>query len=97
MAAYPRAAFAAYASGGMTREAFKTLFHSWQRAHGIDYTCRGTRIGRFAAVTYRGVGAVIDGGSLTFVNRSGGRLVMDTAGSLREFRRKVDFAKCGCR
>lgn len=93
---YPKQIIAAYADDTITRQQLICLLAAWQRSHGIDYTCRGTRIGRFLAVTYRGIDAVLDEGALTFVNRTvGGWLEMDRAGSFREFRRKVDFTLNG--
>lgn len=101
MSGYPRGIMAAYASGAITREQFKSRLAAWQRSRGIDYVCRGTCRGGTVGMTYRGRRAVLTGGSLAWIGGEYAgtdgetRYVRETAGNAAEFRRKVDIAICG--
>lgn len=96
MTGYPKPIIAAYASGEITREQFRILFHAWQKAHGIDYDCKGVAMRGFVSVTYRGVSATIRDGALFFIAGTDAdghrRHAGQRAKSFREFMRKVDFA-----
>ncbi len=99
---YPKKAIQDYAERKITRAQFIRQFLDWQKANGIDYNCKGTAHHGLVGVTYRGVGAVIKNGVLDWVcggcrdpKKSDRRFVRDTAQSVFEFCRKVDFAKNG--
>ena len=99
MSEYPRDIIAAYAGGAITKEHFKTRFAAWQKAHGIDYDCKGTGGKGWLGLIYRGKNAVIKGGIITWIcdeyrdpKKSNRRFIRDTAESVTEFKRKVDFA-----
>lgn len=86
----PRNIIAAYADGGITRTQFQKQLAAWQKSHGIDYDCRGTGGKDWLGLTYRGRHAVIKGGVIVWTCGE----YRDTARSVFEFRRKVDFAIC---
>lgn len=53
---FPHRLFEAYAEKRITRSEFMVRFSAWQKAHGIDYGCRGTADKAGTYVTYRGGG-----------------------------------------
>lgn len=95
---YPREIIAAYASGAITKDQFKNQFAAWQKAHGMNYDCKGTADRRGVHITYRGVMATIRDGVLCFITGSytdadgNRRHIRERAKTPFEFRRKVDFA-----
>lgn len=97
---YPRDIIAAYSGGAITKNQFKNRFAAWQKAHGINYDCKGTADRYGVYVTYRGTKARIRDGVLCFYTANmtadfEHRYESQQAKSITEFRRKVDFAKRG--
>lgn len=101
MSGYPAQIIKAYADGGITRAQFRKQFNDWQKSRGINYDCKGTGGKDRLGLTYRGRHAVIKGGVIVWTcgeyrdpKKGNRRFVSDTARSIFEFRRKVDFAIC---
>lgn len=97
---FPRGLFAQYAEKAITRAQFIASFTAWQMARGMDYTCRGyAYYPGMTGVTYRGKSAVFSDGEAIWVigscrdERGKPVCVCDTARSVTEFKRKVDFAQ----
>ena len=95
---YPRDIIAAYASGAITRAQFKNHITAWQKSRGIDYNCKGYGSHGSIYLTYRGFNGIIHGSTIGFITdtykdkRGHRRYVRDTAETVFEFCRKVDFA-----
>ena len=95
---FPRGLFEAYADGKITRAHFEAEFSAWQKAHGMNFGCKGTGDRNGVYVTYRGVTATIRGDRLVWcmgVKPAGKRfkrLDIRSAKTVFEFKRKVDFA-----
>lgn len=97
---FPRGLFEAYAEGRITRAHFEVVFSEWQKQkrHGINYGCKGAADRNGIYVFYRGVRATIKGASLVWCNgvKSVGKRLkrpdIQSAGSVFEFKRKVDFS-----
>ena len=85
MTNYPLGLITNYRAGNITRQQFTKQFSSWQKSHGINYDCKGTADERGVHVEYRGVTATIRDGLLCWKD--------NTANSVFEFQRKVDFSK----
>lgn len=95
---FPRGLFKAYSEGRTTRGNFEAVFSEWQKQHGINYSCKGDADKNGIYAVYRGVKATIKGDFLVWCN--GVKLVgkhlkrpdIQSARSIFEFKRKVDFA-----
>ena len=85
MTNYPLGLITNYRAGNITRQQFTKQFSDWQKSRGINYDCKGTADERGVHVEYRGVTAIIRDGLLTWKN--------NTAKTVFEFQRKVDFSK----
>ena len=74
-----------YRAGNITRQQFTKQFSDWQKSRGINYDCKGTADKNGVYLTYRGIRAEIRNGLLCWKN--------NTAKTVFEFKRKVDFEK----
>ena len=82
---YPIQIITSYRAGKISRQQFTKQFSDWQKSRGINYDCKGTADERGVHVEYRGVTAIIRDGLLCWKN--------NTAKTVFEFQRKVDFSK----
>ena len=82
---YPIQIITNYRAGKTSRQQFIKQFSDWQKARGINYDCKGTADRLGVHVEYRGTTATIRDGLLCWEN--------NTAGTVFEFKRKVDFSK----
>lgn len=95
---FPRGLFKAYSEGKITRTNFEAVFSEWQKRHGISYDCKGKADKNGIYVVYRGVKSTIKGDFLVWCNGVkpvGKRFKkpdIQSARSVFEFKRKVDFA-----
>lgn len=108
---FPHELFKTYADKKITRTHFTVVFSEWQKKHGMNFDCKGSADSKGVYVHYRGKKATIQGDLLVWCGikpaRFGRRqLDWQSAKSVFEFRRKVDFALlkeklwkggCGCR
>lgn len=84
MSAYPIQLITDYRNGKFNRQQFQRQFSNWQKSNGINFDCKGTADRSGVCMTYRGIKAVVHNGLLCWKN--------NTANSVFEFRRKVDFS-----
>ena len=82
---YPIQIITNYRAGKTSRQQFIKQFSDWQKAQGINYDCKGTADRLGVHVEYRGTTAAIRNGLLSWKN--------NTAKTVFEFQRKVDFSK----
>ena len=82
---YPIELITSYRAGKISRQQFTKQFSDWQKARGINYDCKGTADRSGVYITYRGIKATIRNGLLCWKN--------NTAKTVFEFQRKVDFSK----
>ena len=82
---YPIQIITNYRAGKITRQEFRQQFSDWQKLHGVNYDCKGTAYRNGMYLTYRGIKAEIRNGLLCWKN--------NTAKTVFEFQRKVDFSK----
>lgn len=101
MSGYPIGLITNYRAGKISRQMFIKQFNDWQKSRGINYDCKGTGGKDWLGLTYRGRHAVIKGGVIVWIcgeyrdpKKGNCRFIRDTARSIFEFRRKVDFAIC---
>lgn len=87
---YPFQIIRSYADGEIDCQQFIGQFSGWQKSQGINYDCKGTADRNGTYLTYRGVTAVFHYGALRFTADG----FQQSAETLFEFRRKVDFALC---
>ena len=85
---YPLPLVRAYKAGEITRQQFINEFSNWQKSNGINFGCKGTADENGVYITYRGIRAEIRNGLLCWKN--------NTAKTVFEFQRKVDFSKNDC-
>lgn len=90
MSGYPIGLITNYRAGKISRQMFTKQFNDWQKSRGINYDCKGTGGKDWLGLTYRGRHAVIKGGIIVWTDDD----IEETARSIFEFRRKVDFAIC---
>lgn len=81
---YPIQLITNYRAGKISRQQFTKQFSDWQKTNGINYDCKGTADKNGVYLTYREIRAEIRNGILRFFS--------ETAQSVFEFRRKVDFS-----
>ena len=81
---YPLQLVKVFRAGEITRQAFMQAFSSWQKSNGINFACKGSADQNGVYITYRGIKAAIRNGLLCWKD--------NTANSVFEFRRKVDFS-----
>lgn len=85
MSGYPIQIITDYRAGKISRQQFIKQFSDWQRANTINFDCKGTADKSGVHMTYRGIKATIRNGVLCWKN--------NTAQTVFEFQRKVDFSK----
>ena len=85
---YPIELITNYRVGKISRQQFTKQFRDWQKSRGINYDCKGTADKNGVYITYRGIRAEIRNGLLCWKN--------NTAKTVFEFQRKVDFSKNDC-
>ena len=85
MTNYPLGLITNYRAGNITRQQFIKQFSDWQKSQGINYDCKGYADKSGVYMTYRGIKATIRNGLLCWKN--------NTAKTVFEFQRKVDFSK----
>ena len=86
----PQDIIAAYAERKINKVQFKNRFAEWQKKQDLDYSCKGTADKQGVYLTYRNITATIKNGILHFKTYTN-----DTANTLFEFCRKVDFYREG--
>ena len=82
---YPIQIITSYRAGKISRQQFIKQFSDWQKAHGINFDCKGYANKSGVYMTYRGIKAAIRNGLLCWEN--------NTAKTVFEFQRKVDFSE----
>ena len=82
---YPIQIITNYRAGKISRQQFQQQFSNWQKSRGLNYDCKGTADRSGVYITYRGIKAEIRNGILCWKN--------NTAKTVFEFKRKVDFSK----
>ena len=82
---YPIQIITSYRAGKISRQQFIKQFSDWQKAHGINFDCKGYADKSGVYMTYRGIKAAIRNGLLCWEN--------NTAKTVFEFQRKVDFSE----
>ena len=82
---YPIQIITDYRAGKISRQQFTKQFSDWQKAQGINFDCKGYADKSGVYMTYRGIKAAIRNGLLCWEN--------NTAKTVFEFQRKVDFSK----
>ena len=85
MSGYPIQIITDYRAGKISRQQFTKQFSDWQKAQGINFDCKGYADKSGVYMTYRGIKAAIRNGLLCWEN--------NTAKTVFEFQRKVDFSK----
>ncbi len=85
MSGYPIQIITDYRAGKINRQQFTKQFSDWQKSNGINFDCKGTADRSGVYMTYRGIKAAIRNGVLCWKN--------NTAKTVFEFQRKVDFSK----
>ena len=85
MSDYPIELITNYRAGKINRQQFTKQFSDWQKSHGINFDCKGYADKSGVYMTYRGIKAAIRNGLLCWKN--------NTAKTVFEFQRKVDFSK----
>lgn len=85
MSGYPIQIITDYRAGKISHQQFIKQFSEWQKSNGINFDCKGTADRSGVYMTYRGIKAAIRNGLLCWKN--------NTAKTVFEFQRKVDFSK----
>ncbi|WP_407425535.1 hypothetical protein [Treponema sp.] len=93
---YPLPLVRAYKAGEITRQQFINEFSAWQKSNGINFDCKGSADQNGTYLTYRGIVGTIKNGVIKFITKTAGKdwvYINETAKSVFEFCRKVDFSK----
>ena len=93
---YPLPLVRAYKAGEITRQQFINEFSAWQKSNGINFDCKGSADRNGIYLTYRGIVGTVKNGVIKFITKTAGKdwvYINETAKSVFEFCRKVDFAK----
>ena len=93
---YPLQLLKAYRAGEITRQQFINKFTLWQKSCGINFYSKGSADQNGTYLEYRGIKAVIKNGVIKFITKTAGKdwvYLNETAKSVFEFCRKVDFSK----
>lgn len=93
---YPLPLVRAYKAGEITRQQFINEFRAWQKSNGINFDCKGSADQNGTYLTYRGIVGTIKNGVIKFITKTAGKdwvYINETAKSVFEFCRKVDFSK----
>lgn len=86
----------AFRAGEITRQQFINKFTLWQKSCGINFDCKGSADRNGTYLTYRGIVGTIKNGVIKFITKTAGKdwvYINETAKSVFEFCRKVDFSK----
>ena len=97
MSGYPIELITSYRAGKISRQQFTKQFSDWQKAQGINFDCKGYADKSGVYITYRGIVGTIKNGVIKFITKTAGKdwvYINETAKSVFEFCRKVDFSKC---
>lgn len=93
---YPLQLVKAFRAGEITRQQFINKFTLWQKSCGINFYCKGSADQNGTYLTYRGIVGTIKNGVIKFTAKTAGKdwvYINETAKSVFEFCRKVDFSK----
>ena len=93
---YPLPLVRAYKAGEITRQKFINEFSAWQKSNGINFDCKGSSDRNGIYLTYRGIVGTVKNGVIKFITKTAGKdwvYINETAKSVFEFCRKVDFSK----
>lgn len=93
---YPLALVKSYTAHEISRNQFIYQFSSWQKSQGINFDCKGTADQNGTYLKYRGIVGTIKNGVIKFLTKTAGKdwvYINETATSVFEFCRKVDFSK----
>ncbi len=93
---YPLPLVRAYKAGEITKQQFINEFSAWQKSNGINFDCKGSADRNGTYLTYRGIVGTIKNGVIKFITKTAGKdwvYINETAKSVFEFCRKVDFSK----
>lgn len=93
---YPLQLVKAFRAGEITRQQFIKQFSDWQKSNGINFDCKGSADQNGIYLTYRGIVGTIKTGVIKFITKTAGKdwvYINETAKSVFEFCRKVDFSK----
>ena len=85
MSGHPIELITNYRAEKISRQQFQQQFSNWQKSNGINFDCKGTADRSGVYMTYRGIKGAIRNGLLCWKN--------NTAKTVFEFQRKVDFSK----
>lgn len=87
---YPKELIATYKQGKITRKQFIFLFNQWQKTQGMNFDVKMRADKENTYLIYRNVKANIRG---DFIYFSAKPKITESATSIFEFCRKVDFSK----
>lgn len=93
---YPLQLVKAFKAGEISRQQFIKQFSDWQKSNGINFDCKGSADRNGTFLTYRGIVGTIKNGVIKFITKTAGKdwvYINETAKSVFEFCRKVDFSK----
>ena len=100
MSGYPIELITDYRAGKISRQQFTKQFSDRQKSYGINYDCKGSADRLGVHVEYKGITATIRDGVLHFFSGSCidpktncRRYIRNTAKSVFEFCRKIDFER----
>lgn len=94
---YPLALVKAYRAHEITKTQFINEFGSWQKSQGLNFDCKGTADQDGIFLKYRGIVGTVKNGVIKFITKTAGKdwvYIAESATSVYEFCRKVDFSKC---
>lgn len=93
---YPLQLIKAFRAGEITRKQFINKFTLWQKSCGINFDCKGSADQNGIYLTYRGIVGTIKNGVIKCITKTAGKdwvYINETAKTVFEFCRKVDFSK----
>lgn len=91
---YPLQLVKAFRAGEITRQQFINKFTLWQKSCGINFDCKGSADQNGTYLTYRGIVGTIKNGEIKFITAGKDWVyTLESATSVFEFCRKVDFSK----
>ena len=96
MSDYPIQLITDYRAGKISRQQFIKQFSEWQETNTINFDCKGTADRNGTYLTYRAIVGTIKNGVIKFITKTAGKdwvYINETAKSVFEFCRKVDFSK----
>ena len=93
---YPLQLVQTFRAGKISRQQFIKQFSDWQKSNSINFDCKGSADRNGTFLTYRGIVGTIKNGVIKFITKTAGKdwvYINETAKSVFEFCRKVDFSK----